>query len=196
MRPAVCPAGVSSMLGTVFVPFALLNQHLNAFELGLTLSAAGVGGLIGSLFSTRIGLRWGAGPAVIAFSAVQPIGWGVIALSHSDARGTPHLAIIVALALGQGIFGLALGASNANEMGYRQAVTPDALQGQTNTTMRSFNRAAIVLGAPLGGLLADTIGYRPTMWIAIAGLVLSALILTASPFRHAGHSDNAVSPRP
>ena len=44
-----------------------------------------------------------------------------------------------------------MGAENANEMGYWQAVTPDALQARTNATRRSINRAMIVLGAPAVG---------------------------------------------
>jgi MFS family permease len=54
-----------------------------------------------------------------------------------------------------------------------------------NATMRSLNRGAIVIGAPVGGLLADHLGNRPALWIAIAGLTLQALALTLSPFRHA-----------
>jgi MFS family permease len=175
----------SSLLGTAFVPFALLRLHLTAFELGLTLSAAGVGGLIGSLFSARIGRSWGVGRAVIACLVVEPVGWAVIALSPPG----DHLATVGVLAIGQGIFGLALGASNANEMGYRQAVTPDALQGRTNTTMRSFNRAAIIIGAPLGGVLAEVLGYRATFWIGIAGFLAAAVILVVSPFRGERHPE-------
>ncbi len=68
-------------------------------------------------------------------------------------------------------------------------MTPDALQGRMNTTMRSVNRAMIVVGAPVGGLLADTIGYRLTLWIATAGFALVTVALAASPFRHARHGD-------
>ncbi|WP_223690192.1 MFS transporter [Leifsonia poae] len=179
----------SSMLGTIFVPFMILDQHFSAFELGLTLSAAGVGGLVGSLFATRIGLSWGAGPAVLVCYAAMPIGWVVIALSPDASSGRGRWVALAALIIGQAVFGLALGASNANEMGYRQAVTPDALQGRTNTTMRSFNRAAIIVGAPLGGVLADTIGSRPTLWIAIGGFILVFVALLLSPFRTASHLD-------
>ena len=49
-----------------------------------------------------------------------------------------------------------------------------ALQGRMNATRRSINRGIIVVGAPLGGLLADTIGYRPALWLAIAGFALAA----------------------
>ncbi len=64
---------------------------------------------------------------------------------------------------GQFLYGLGGGIENADEMGYREAVTPDELQGRMNTTMRTVNRAMIVVGAPVGGLLADAIGHRPTL---------------------------------
>jgi predicted MFS family arabinose efflux permease len=44
-----------------------------------------------------------------------------------------------------------------------------------STTMRSVNRAVIVVGAPLGGLLAHSFGYRPVMWVAVAGSPWSPL---------------------
>jgi predicted MFS family arabinose efflux permease len=54
-----------------------------------------------------------------------------------------------------------------------------------NATMRSFNRAAVVIGAPAGGLVADAIGYRSALWFAVAGIAVAALVLATSPFRHA-----------
>ena len=70
---------------------------------------------------------------------------------------------------GQFVIGLSMGAENANEMGYRQAETPDALQGRMNATMRSINRAMIVVAAPLGGLLRpDRIGLATVATIELA----------------------------
>ncbi len=74
-------------------------------------------------------------------------------------------------------------------MGYRQAVTPDRLQGRMNTTMRSVNRAMIVIGAPIGGLLADTIGYRPMLWIVAGGFIAVAAGLGLSRYRTAHLGD-------
>lgn len=179
----------NSMLITVFVPFALLGLQLTAFELGVTLAAAGVGGLLGSSISTRVGLRWGAGRVVIACRALTPLAWAIIALVPAVDNGSTASFVIVMVAAGQFLYGLALGVENANEMGYWQAVTPDRLQGRMNTTRRSVNRAMIVVGAPAGGLLADAIGYRLTMWIGTAGFVLVAVALAASPFRLARHGD-------
>jgi len=84
---------------------------------------------------------------------------------------------------GQFLFGLGLGAEGPVEMSYRQSVTPDGLQGRMNSTMRSLNRAAVVVGAPLGGVLADTLGFRPALWIGITG---SHLPQSHSVYRSSG----------
>ena len=175
----------NAVLTTVFVPFALLELRLTAFELGLALAAAGVAGLLGSSVSTRLGTRWGVGRTVIACNILMAVGWAVIALV--PAGGT--VLVIVVLAVGQGLYGLGLGLSNANEMGYRQAITPDNLQARMNTTIRSVNRAMIVVGAPLGGFLAVGLGYRLALWIGVGGFVLVVMFLALSPFRSARHGD-------
>ncbi|MCW2637720.1 MAG: major facilitator superfamily 1 [Dactylosporangium sp.] len=77
-------------------------------------------------------------------------------------------------------------------MAYRQSVTPDRLQGRMNTTIRSLNRGAVVVGAPLGGLIADATTYRTALWVGIAGLAASATVLGLSPFRHADHARKPV----
>lgn len=181
----------NSMLVTVYVPFALVGLGLSAFELGITLAGAGVGGLLGSLAAPAAGRRWGAGPVVIACRAAVPVGWVVIALAPAVGAGdgASRLVTCVVLTFGQFLYGLAMGLENANEMGYWQSVTPDDLLGRMNSTRRSVNRGMIVLGAPLGGVLADSLGFRPTLWIALSGFVLVALGLLSSPFRHARHGD-------
>ena len=178
----------NAILGAIFVPFALIELKLTAFELGLTLAAAGGAGLLGAMTSTRIGLRWGAGRAVIACHALMPLAWTIIALAPLASQ---HWSLIALLAVGQALFGFSLGAENANSMGYRQSVTPDALQGRMNTTMRSINRAMIVVGAPVGGLLADGIGYGPTFAVAIVGFTLVPVLQAASPFRNAQHGEQS-----
>jgi MFS family permease len=117
----------------------------------------------------------------------MPLAWGIIALVPEDAA---LWAMVAQLAAGQAIYGFGMGAENPNEMGYCQAVTPDAMQGRRSATMRSVNRAMIVIGASTGGMLADGIGYRPAMWIAIVGFTLVALLLAVSRFRHARHGDS------
>ncbi len=92
-------------------------------------------------------------------------------------------------AVGQFLYGLGLGAEGPIEMSYRQAVTPDRLQGRMNATIRSLNRAAVVVGAPLGGLFADAVGLRPALWVGAAGVATAGILLAASGFRTASHDD-------
>ncbi|MGH3856586.1 MAG: MFS transporter [Pseudonocardiaceae bacterium] len=165
--------------GAVLPPFALRTLQLSAFGLGVAMAVGGVGGLIGSLGATRLGARFGAGRVIIACRTGTGASWALAAMS------TPHQSGWILFGGAQLLLGLSMGAENANEMGYRQAVTPDTLQGRTNTTMRSINRAMIVLGAPVGGILGDALGYRAMLWTAAAGFLIVSTTLATSPFRTA-----------
>ena len=85
---------------------------------------------------------------------------------------------------GQWLYGLAMGMSNSHEMSYRQLVTPDELQARTNTTLRSLNRAVVVLVAPIAGILADAWGIRSMLVVAVAVFALVAGGLAATSFRN------------
>ncbi len=168
-----------SLVNVVLPPFALRTLGLRPWGLGVALAVAGVGGLMGALAATRLGARFGAGRITIASHAGMALAVGMVALSSDSWAGW------VVLGAGELILGLSMGISNANELGYRQSITPDHLQGRMNATMRSINRAMIVIGAPLGGLLADAIGFRVVLWIAVVGFAMIASGLAATPYRHA-----------
>ena len=169
----------NGMAGAVFVPFVLLSLDLPPWAVGLTLSAAGLGALVGSLLATRLGDRFGAGKVMIACQAASGLGFALVALSPANWLAW------VSLGLGQAAFGFSIGAENASTLSYRQTLTPDALQGRMNATMRSINRTMVVFAAPMGGLLADAIGYREVLWLAAAGFILVAVSLVLTPLRSA-----------
>lgn len=56
----------NSIAVTVLAPFALRALGLGALGYGVSLAFAGVGGLAGASLATRVGLRFGAGRAVLA----------------------------------------------------------------------------------------------------------------------------------
>lgn len=178
----------SAMAGAVVTPFALRTLGLSPFTLGLALALAGLGALVGSLAAVWLGARFDAGRVVIACRVADAVAWALIAWSADSGSGW------VLFGAGQLVFGLGLGASNANEMGYRQTVTPDRLQGRMNATMRSINRAMIVVGAPVGGLLGDALGYRNLLWIAAAGFLVVGVSLGLSSFRKARLDDAYAHP--
>ena len=178
---------VFSVVNVIVPPFALRTLNLSALGFGIALAVGGIGGLAGALVATRVGARFGVGHVEIASHAGMALAVAVLALSSG------HLAGWIVFGVGELIVGISMGVSNANTMGYRQSVTPDHLQGRSNATMRSINRAMIVIGAPLGGLLADAIGFRIVLWFTVAGFLMIAAGLSATPYRHA-RLDEAPSP--
>jgi len=178
----------SAATGAIVVPYALESLRLSTFGLGVALAAAGLGGLAGSLAAVRLGRRSGAARVVVVCHALAGVAWLVAALASASGLGW------VVFGAGQLVLGLGMGAENANSMGYRQAVTPDRLQGRMNATMRSLNRAMIVVGAPVGGALGDLLGYRVVLRGAAVGFLVLALGLGLSRFRDARLDERAVAP--
>ena len=134
-----------AVLLVVVAPYSFLQLDLSAFQLGLVYAFAGVGALVGAELSTRVGDSLGTGGAIICTYAVSSIGAVVMLTAASVPAGWAGAAV---LATGQFAHGWGMGVGNSHEMSYRQALTPDGLQARTNTTMRSLNRAVIVIVSP------------------------------------------------
>jgi MFS family permease len=184
-----------AILFTAFAPFALRPLGLSPLEYGIVLALAGVGGLVGATLATRLGWRLGAGNAILVGRALNPLAWVLIALAPA-AGGPATLGTLVVVGVAQLIVGFSMGIENPNEMGYRQAITPDALQGRMNATMRSINRSMVVVGAIAGGILADVLGFREAIWIGLGVFVASAIVVAASPLRTARHGEEPPQPIP
>ncbi|GEN86001.1 MFS transporter [Oceanobacillus sp. FSL W8-0428] len=174
-----------SMMITIFVTFILIELGFKESLLGFLLAAGGVGAVIGTSLSNRAGMRFGVGKSM-AFSRIL-YGPAVILMVLSPAANDSDTQIIalIFVILGQLFYGFAMGIEGPLEMGYRQSVTPLHLQGRMNATLRSINRSMVVIGAPLGGAIADGIGFRQALWISIVGLILCGLWFALSSMRKA-----------
>ncbi len=169
-----------AILLVLVVPYGYLQLDLTPLQLGLVFAVAGLGALLGASMSTAVGLRLGTGGAIICSHAVSALGVLIMWGAASAPTGWAGAAI---LAAGQLCHGWAMGTSNSHEMSFRQTRTPDELQARTNTTLRSLNRAVIVVVSPVAGLLADQVGFRQVLAAAAAIFGASALMLALSPFR-------------
>ena len=176
-----------SVFGAVFTVYALRERDLGPIGLGVVLACAGVGAVLGTFATTRIGDALGAGRTMILARGLYPAAFAIIAAAGFAPIG--DWTGFAAIGLGQFLVGLGLGIEGPQEMGYWQAVTPDRLMGRMNATRRSVNRGMIVLGAPLGGLVGEAIGNRPTITIAAAGMALVVLLMAGSNIRHARIED-------
>ncbi|GAB2464912.1 MFS transporter [Jatrophihabitans fulvus] len=169
--------------GAVVPVFALRTLDLGAAGFGVLTALAGAGAVGGSILAPTLGTRFGPGRVVITGYVAAGLAVGLLVLA-SPGTWWPFAA-------GQLLLGAALGVQNANELGYRQLVTPDRLQARMNANLRSTNRAMIVLGAPLGGLLADAVGLRPVLVVAAGGFVVVGLLVACTPYRRASFDDVA-----
>ena len=170
----------NAIMGVVLAPYVLTELSLTAFQFGIIGAAGGVGALLGATITTRVGRWLGTGRTIIACHVVTTLSVVVMVLA---GRGLVPAAALVILMVGQGLYGLALGMSNSHQMSYRQLLTPDELQARTNTTLRSLNRAVVVVVAPLAGILADAWGIRPTLGLAAVIFALVAVGLGGTTFR-------------
>ena len=168
-----------AVLLVVVPPYAFLQLQLSPFQLGLVFAVAGLGALLGAVASTPVGDRLGTGGAIICSYAISSVGVVIMLAAALPPTGWAAAAV---LAAGQFCHGWAMGVSNSHEMSYRQALTPDALQARTNTTMRSLNRAVLVIVSPISGLVAGWFGFGLALIAATVVFAASALILTLSPF--------------
>lgn len=168
-----------AVVGVVLAPYAFLVLDLRATQFGLVGAVGGVGAVLGAAVTTWVGQRIGTGRTIILCYLITTAGVVTMML----AARSSHPAVV--LGLGQGLSGLAMGMSNSHEMSYRQLVTPDRLQARTNTTLRSINRAVVVVVAPVAGVLADAVGIRTMLAVAALAFAAVALGLSSTAFRTA-----------
>ncbi len=184
----------SAMLGTVLPVLVLHDAGLGAVALGLVLSCAGVGSVIGTGISLRAGQRWGTGPVMVVargFEALSVVLLAIVAgaVPGWHEAGVPPGLVVGCIGAAQLVWGIALGTGSPLEMGFQQAVTPDAMIARMSSVIRSANRGMIVIGAPVGGLIATVAGVAVALWVAAGFICLGLVLLAASPFRTARIED-------
>lgn len=174
---------------TVLAVFTLRTLGFTAFVFGVLFAVGGTATLIGATFASRAGARFGSGATITVGRAIYPVAWIMVALA--PAGGAPQeTAVAIALVFsGFALQGFAGGLENANEMSFRQGLTPDALLGRVNGTMRSANRTMGAIGALAGGAAATLLGERPALIIVACFFTAAFIVAAASPLRTARDDD-------
>lgn len=169
---------------TVFATFALRTLALPAAVYGGIIAVGGVATLLGATAAPWLGTRFGAGRTIIAARAAYPVAWAAVTLAAVAATTGP--ATVAVLFVAFAVHGAAAGCENANEMSLRQSVTPDALLGRTNGTVRSANRTLAAVGAIGGGAVMTVAGDGVALGAVTLVFVAAVLVAACSPLRTAG----------
>lgn len=163
-------SGIQALL----VPFLILTLHIGTGLTGVLMASGGLGGLCGALCARRFAARVGSARALLVWVACgMPC-----ALLVPLAGGGARIALFV---VGLVLSNAGLVASNVITSSFRQTYAPREMLGRVSTSMRFLYYGLMPLGALVGGALGQWIGPRNALWIFVAGLALSTLILFTSP---------------
>jgi MFS family permease len=160
----------------LFILYAVRSLHVRAGTLGLVLGAGAVGGVIGSIVTTRLGRRIGIGPAFLFGCILFPVPLLLVPLA-----GGPKPLVLAMLFLAEFGSGLGVMILDISAASIFAALVPHRLRSRVSGAYTLVNYGVRPLGSLIGGLLGSSIGLRPTLWIAAAGAIAGFLWLLPSP---------------
>ncbi len=166
----------SNMLFAIYLVYVVRELGLSAGTIGVIFAIGNIGFLTGAVVASRLERLTGLGLAIVLGAVLAAIGVLLIPLATA---GTAFVLLVAA--------GLLVGFGNVvynvNQVSFRQAITPERMQGRMNATMRFIVWGTIPVGSLVGGVLGTAIGLLPTIWIGAIGGLTAILPLVLTPVR-------------
>ncbi|MEV7096155.1 MFS transporter [Amycolatopsis sp. NPDC051045] len=178
LRTLVMFGAVSNLALTGYssIQIVFLSRTLGASPglVGLVLSLAASGGVLGAALAGRMGARFGTARA---FLLCEVFAAPMLLLGPLSS---PRWGLVLSVLA---VFGLCAGVvcSNVLTTTFRQQYCPPELYGRISSSASMVNYGTIPLAGVLGGVLGEAIGVRQTLWVAAVVLIAALPIL--APFR-------------
>jgi predicted MFS family arabinose efflux permease len=163
---------------TLYALYVIRILGIAPFLLGLLIAAGGLSALVGAVLTERVVRRLGLGFAI----GGGLFGYGLLGLLVPLAHG-PVVVVAVILFISQLIGDVTVSVYLIAELSLRQMLIPHQLLGRANAGILFLTRGVGPLGALLAGILAVGIGVRPTLFIAVLGVMMAGLWILISPVR-------------
>lgn len=173
---------------SVLVLYASQQLGMGAVGFGLLTTAIALGGLIGAASYGRLERRFSLGN-------IMRVGLVIETLTHLSLALTREPVVALAVMV---VFGAHATIWGTTSTAVRQRAVPDALLGRVTGVYTVAIFGGIVIGTPIGGLLARGFGITAPFWFGFVGSALLVAILWRQ-FVHIGASgavDAAEVPRP
>lgn len=180
LRAIAVAASISNFL--FYVIFALApvffyrELGLDAATVGAIFGLGAIGGLVGALVASRVARAIGLGRTIIGGLALGGFPMVIVPLAPRDAA-FPWLVGVIAVATFANLL------FNINQVSFRQSITPSAIQGRMNASMRFLVWGTIPVGSVAGGLLATAIGVHDAILLGALAGCFAFLPLLFSPVR-------------
>lgn len=167
---------------SVLVLYARDQLGMDAVGFGLLTTASAIGGVIGTLAYGRLASRFSLGDMMRAGLLIETGTHLVLALTRS-----PTIALMTMFMFGAHAFVWGTTATTI-----RHRAVPDALLGRVTGVYTVGVFGGIVVGTPIGGLLASTFGLTAPFWFGFLGSVLLVVLLWRQ-FDHVAHAGDATA---
>jgi MFS family permease len=162
----------------VLVLYARDRLGMDAVGFGLLTTATAIGGLAGTAAYGRLERRFALGDIMRAGLLIETATHLVLALTT-----VPAIALVTMVVFGAHGF---IWATTATTI--RQRAVPDELLGRITGVYTVGIYGGIVVGTPIGGLLARQLGITAPFWFAFVGSALLVLVMWRQ-FSHIAHDD-------
>jgi len=167
----------SSISGAAFMIFAINELKMSPALIGIAFSLGSLGGLTAALVADPLSKRFGVGRVIVLTVAIGGPFEAAIAFANPGA----DLLNVILVAL----VGFTMGGGgtiyNINQVSLRQALTPAAMAGRMNATMRWFVWGTIPIGSLIGGIIGETLGLRAAILIGGIGASFAFIPLLFGP---------------
>ncbi|MCC6619343.1 MAG: MFS transporter [Chloroflexi bacterium] len=162
--------------GVVLLLYIVDELGINAGTIGIIFGIANVGVLLGAVSGERLARRFGIGPVITWSAFASAFALLPVVLAPVDGA-VPWLIASGIIAASTAVI------YNVNQVGLRQAITPERMQGRMNATMRFIVWGTIPIGSLVGGALGALIGLQATIAVGVAGSFIGFLPVFFSQVR-------------
>lgn len=152
---------------SVLVLYAGERLGMDAVGFGLLTTATAVGGVVGAVFYGRLERR-------ISMANMMRVGLTIEAGTHLAFALTTSSAVALVTMV---VFGAHEFVWGTISTVVRQRAVPDALLGRVGGVYRVANVGGLVIGTPIGGLLARTFGITAPFWFGFVGSAALVVVL-------------------
>ncbi len=152
---------------SVLVLYAGERLHMDAVGFGLITTAIGLGGIVGTVSYGALERRFSLAQLMRVGLLIETFTHLILALTTSAPVALGTLVVFGAHAFVWGTTSTVV----------RQRAVPDALMGRVGSVYRMAIMGGIVIGTPIGGLLARTFGITAPFWFGFIGSAVLVAIL-------------------